>query len=185
MSQEKPIPWKKLGSKTAYRDRVHIVRHDVELPNGTRIAYDVEHSDGFAVCTLIKTADDQIILSHQYRFPIDRWIYDLPGGGAEGSEDPEAAAIRECQEEVGITPKKMTKLVTFYPAPGRSNWPIHVFFCDDYEDSAINSDDPAEHVERIVMPIAEFKKLIDKQEIVDSSLLIAWYAATNQGLVKA
>jgi 8-oxo-dGTP pyrophosphatase MutT (NUDIX family) len=82
-----------------------------------------------------------------------------------------AAAIRECQEEVGLAPKKMTRLVTFFTAPGRSNWPVHVFYCDDFEDgSELNLEDPAEHVERLLMPVADFKKLIDNQEIVESPL---------------
>jgi len=184
MSQDKPIPWKKHGKQTAYRDRVHIMRHDVELPNGERMFYDVEHSDGFAVCTLIKTPDNQIVLSHQYRFPIDRWIYDLPGGGAAADEKPEAAAARECQEEVGIVPKKLIKLTTFFTNPGRSNWPVHVFYCEDFESSKIELNDPAEHVEKLLMPIVDLKKLIDNQEIVDPSLLIAWHTACDRGFIK-
>jgi ADP-ribose pyrophosphatase len=182
--QDKPIPWKKLGQRTAYRDRVHIMRHEVELPNGEQMFYDVEHSDGFAMATLMKTEDNMIVLSHQYRFPLDRWIYDLPGGGAPAGEDLEAAAIRECREEVGLAPKNMTKLVTFFTAPGRSNWPVHLYYSEDFESSKIDLNDPAEHVEKILMPAAELKKLINTQEIVDSSLLIAWHTACSRGLIK-
>jgi len=182
--QDKPIPWIHHGSKTAYKDRIHIVRHDVELPSGDRMFYDVEHGDGFAVCVLVKTPENEIVLSHQYRFPLNRWIYDLPGGGAAPDETAEAAAIRECQEEVGIIPKKLTKLVMFYPAPGRGDWPIHVFYCDDFEEGEMTLDDPAEHVQKLLMPVAQFQKLIEKREIIDSSLLIAWYAARDQGFIK-
>lgn len=184
VSQDKPIPWKNHGHKTAYKDRVHIVRHDVELPNGKRMFYDVEHSDGFAVCVLVKTPHNQIVLSHQYRFPLNRWIFDLPGGGAVPDEDVEAAARRECQEEVGIIPKKLVKLAKFYPNPGRGDWPIHAFYCDEYEDGELDLTDPAEHVEKLLMPVAEFQELIDKQEIIDSALLVAWYAAKDRGLIK-
>lgn len=182
--QDKPIPWKKHGYKTAYKDRVHIVRHDVELPNGDRMFYDVEHSDGFAVCVLIKTPDNQIILSHQYRFPLDRWIYDLPGGGAAPGENIEAAVRRECQEEVGIVPEKLVKLAKFYPNPGRGDWPIHVFYCDEFTKGKVSPEDSAEHVERLLIPVAKFQKLIEKQEIIDSSLLVAWYAAKDKGLIR-
>lgn len=183
-SQEKPIPWKNHGSKTAYKDRVHIMRHDVELPNGDRMFYDVDHSDGFAVCVLIKTPDNEIVLSHQYRLPLNRWIYDLPSGGSELGEDAEAAVRRECQEEVGIVPKKLVKLTKFYPAPGRGNWPIHVFYCEDFEEGERDFSNPAEHVEKLLMPVDELQELIDKQEIVDSSLLIAWYTARDRGFIK-
>lgn len=184
MKQDKPRPWKKLGSSTSYRDHIHLLRWDVELPNGKRMGYDVDHNDGFAAATLIKTPADTIYLSHQYRLPVDRWIYDLPGGGAQPGEAPEQTAIRECREEVGLKPKKVIRLAKFYPNPARTDWPAYVFFCNDYEESKIDQQDPAEHVERVELSVVDFKKLVDAQEIVDPMLLVAWYAACSKGLIK-
>lgn len=104
----------------------------------------MEHGAGCAAAVLIKTPEDQIILTHQFRFPLDKWIYDLPGGGVGVHEDIEAAAIRECREEVGIAPKKLIKLSMFYPNPGRADWPAHLFYCEDFESSKLEIDDPSD-----------------------------------------
>jgi ADP-ribose pyrophosphatase len=179
-----PYPkWKRFGQKTAYKGRAHIIVYDAELPNGQRTTYEVEHGDGKAVAVLIKTADNKIVLTHQFRFPLDRWIYDLPGGGSPASEDLEEAAIRECREEVGIRPKKLIKLATFYPNPGRIDWTANLFFCDEFEESELKIDDPSETVEKVLMPVEELDKLIRNQEIVDPSLLIAWHTARNMGYI--
>ena len=44
--------------------------------------------------------DSKILMIHTYRF--NRYIYELPGGGIEAGESPEAAAIRELREECGL-----------------------------------------------------------------------------------
>lgn len=176
--------WKRIGEKTAYKGRVHIVEYDVELPNGEHSKYEVDHGTSCAVAVLIKTHDNKIVLAHQYRFPLDKWIYDLPGGGKKADESIEEAVIRECREEAGIAPKKIEKLATFYPNPGRSDWPAHVFYCDDFEESELHFDDPSETVERVLMPVSAFKKLVDNQEIIDPSLLIAWHTACSKGYIK-
>jgi 8-oxo-dGTP pyrophosphatase MutT (NUDIX family) len=180
----KDLPkWKRIGSKTAYKGRVHIVEHDVELPNGSASKYEVDHSDGKAVAVLFKTKDDEIIVSHQYRFPLDAWIYDLPGGGSPPNETLEDGAKREALEEVGLIPNNLTKLATFYPNPGRSDWTASVFFCDDYTEATATETDPSETVSMVKIPIAEFAKLVEENHIVDPMLLIAWYTALRRGLI--
>jgi 8-oxo-dGTP pyrophosphatase MutT (NUDIX family) len=175
--------WKKLGQKTVYKGRVHIVEHSVELPNGELSTYEVDHAAIGAAAVLIKTAANEIVLTHQFRFPLDRWIYDLPGGGIHAEETPEEAAIRECREEVHITPQKLIKLAVFYPNPGRSDWPANIFYCENFVESNHEFNDPSETVERVHMPVAQFQKLVDEQAIVDPGLLIAWYTARDKGYI--
>lgn len=183
MSDPKP-KWKRVSQKTVYKGRVHIVEHDVVLPNGEPSKYEVDHAEGFAVAVLIKTKNDEIFLTHQYRFPLDEWVYGLPAGGAPFSETPEEGVKRECQEEIGILPKKLIPLTKIYLNPVRSDWPVHIFYCDDYEDSKVDFHDPSENVELVTMPIAQLKELISRKEIIDPALLIAWYMARDLGYIK-
>ena len=166
-----------------YKGRLHIVEHEAVLPGGKRTTYEVEHSDGKAVAVLIKTIDNQIVLTHQFRFPLNRWIYDLPGGGSPADEEVEEGAIRECQEEVGCRPKSLVKLATFYPNPGRADWAAHLFYCDNFDASELQLSDPSEVIEKVLVPIQRLDEMIRKQEIVDPSLLIAWHSARNLGYI--
>lgn len=144
-------PWKRLSQKTVYKGRMHIVEHATQLPNGEFTTYEVDHGSKGAAAVLVKTSDDKIVLTYQFRFPINKWIYDLPGGAIGKHETPEEAAIRECREEVGIAPQKLEKLAMFYPNPARTDWPAHVFYSDVFSSSKIILDDPSETVEYVLM----------------------------------
>ncbi|TCL63258.1 NUDIX hydrolase [Rhizobium sp. BK251] len=54
--------------------------------------------------------------------------WDLVGGHVEKGEEVAAALIRECQEEVGLTPISYTLLATIYEADDASRKnPFHIF----------------------------------------------------------
>lgn len=175
--------WKRLGQKTLYQGRVHIVEFEVELPDGSSTTYEVDHSATQAVGVLIKAPNESIVVSHQYRFPLDQWIYDLPGGCTDVGEELQAAARRECREEVGIEPITLTKLISFYPNPGRSNWSATIFFCNKYREAQPLTDNPSEIVRPVLIPIKKFEKLVQQGKIIDPSLLIAWHTARSRKLL--
>ena len=91
MQDDKPT-WKRISEKTVYTGRMKIVTHEAEIPSGEHITYEVDHFTGFAAAVLIKTKDNKVVLCHQFRFPVNRWIYDLPGGGSNDGETPEQTA---------------------------------------------------------------------------------------------
>lgn len=183
MAGEYPV-WQRLGEKILYRGRFEVIEYKATLPNGDTTTYEVIHNDGGAAAVLIKTADDQIILTHQFRFPLNRWIYDLPGGGVAANETPQAAAIRECREEVGVAPSVLKELAVFHPNPGRADWIVHLYYCEAFEVSSLDTQDASETVEKVLMPIAELDRRIRNQEIVDPALLVAWYTAKDKGFIK-
>lgn len=175
--------WKRVSEETTYKGRVHIVSHKAILPNGEETFYEVEHNEYGAASCLVKIGDDSVILSYQFRFPLNRWIYDLPGGGRMANETFEEAARRECREEVGIEPDTLIHLAEYYQNPGRSDWPVNLFFCTSHVEAQKIEDDPSEEVERRVLRITEVDELIEKGEIIDPALLIAWAAARRKGLI--
>jgi ADP-ribose pyrophosphatase len=176
--------WKYLSSEVILDKRMHVVEDQIILPSGEKSSYVYEKGIG-AVAVLIATKDG-IILTYQYRYPLKAWIYDLPGGGMANGETPEEAAIRECQEEVGLQPKKLTKLSTFYPNPSRTAWPAHLFFCDATTNTShlLITNDPSEQIQKRLVTPRGLAKLVDSGKIVDPSLLIAWHISLYRGLVR-
>ena len=80
------------------------LREDIaEMPDGRTTIYGVV-TFGECVGVLPFVDDDQVMLVRQYRYVFgenQRW--EMPTGGMKPGESPEAAALRELQEEVGHT----------------------------------------------------------------------------------
>ena len=58
--------------------------------------------EGVLVYGIDENDPSRILMVHQYRYPVDRYLYELPAGLIEDGETPEEAAIREIREETGM-----------------------------------------------------------------------------------
>lgn len=161
-----------------------IREHRVRLPDGATGVYEVDESIPFAVGLLIRDGD-HLLLARQYRFPLDTWIYDLPGGAGGSGEDPVDAARRETLEELGVEVGDLVALQSFYPNPGRSAWPVHLFFGEAIRRVAVVDDDPWERVTTRRLALNETLEMVNAGTVIDPSLLIAWHSALAKGLIVA
>ncbi|HEX9153834.1 MAG TPA: 8-oxo-dGTP diphosphatase [Candidatus Saccharimonadales bacterium] len=77
--------------------------------------------------------NDQILLAMKKRgFGVGKW--NGPGGKVEPNETYEEAAVRECQEEVGITPTNHTKVgeFHFFDHPDIEHY-CHIYVATEWE----------------------------------------------------
>ena len=51
-------------------------------------------SEGCVIYPVLKSDPEKIVLIRQYRYPLGRFIYELPAGLIERGESPEQAAMR-------------------------------------------------------------------------------------------
>ena len=175
--------WTTLGRRVSHQGRGRIVEHTVVLADGSEARYEVDESIPFAVATLVVDGD-AVLLTRQYRYPIGRWIYDLPAGAGQAGEPPQSAALRELEEETGLIAKDLQPLHLYYMNPGRSAWPVHVFICTSgTTEGHADQSDPAEQVRLVRMPVRELDARIASQEIVDPTLIVARSAAAAQGML--
>lgn len=107
-----------LSSTPSFKGRIFSVTVDrVTVPNGRTVTLDIVRHAGSVV--LLPMQDDaHVVLIRQYRYALDRWIWELPAGGLEAGEDPAAAAARECEEEIGLVPGRVHFAGAWYPTPG-------------------------------------------------------------------
>ena len=107
-----------LDSRAVHQGRAfRTVQDRVRLPNGREATMDVvRHASSVILVPLPEP--ERVILVRQYRYAVDRWIWELPAGNVEPGEDPEAAARRECAEETGWTAESAERIGAFYPTPG-------------------------------------------------------------------
>jgi ADP-ribose pyrophosphatase len=77
--------------------------------------------DGSAVIVIPVTKNNEVIVTVEPRVFTEKTVgVGFPAGYIEDDEKPEVAALRELQEEIGVIPKKLIKLASFYQDEGIS-----------------------------------------------------------------
>jgi 8-oxo-dGTP pyrophosphatase MutT (NUDIX family) len=84
-------------------DWFEIETHDVTHPGGAPGTYSVIRPRRLAVGVLPIDGDGQVHLVGQWRFPLGRYSWEMPEGGADPGEPAIACARRELAEETGFT----------------------------------------------------------------------------------
>ena len=144
------------------------------MPNTRVVTVDiVRHSRSVVILPVPEPG--QIILVRQYRYAINRWLWEAPAGSVDAGEDPDAAARRECHEEIGLVPETIVRLAALFPTPG---------YCDEemifYRASALVKPDHAaavdedEDLEPKTFAIAEAREMVRRGEIVDMKTWWDW-----------
>jgi len=100
--EETHNPWRKLSSREIYDNPWIRVREDrVIRPDGEQGIYGVVHFKNIAI-GILAVEGDFIYLVGQYRYPLERYSWEIPEGGCPEGEDPLRAAQRELEEETGL-----------------------------------------------------------------------------------
>ncbi len=98
-------------------------------------------------CTLLFLhKDDQILLAMKKRgFGEGRW--NGVGGKVDAGETVEQALVRECQEEIGVTPTAFTKVAELDFSNDSTTDPwrqfVHVYACSKWEGEPTESEEMA------------------------------------------
>lgn len=155
--------------RTVYEGRVFTVEVDrMKFPNGTthEVAV-VRHRPSVVLIPMMDS--ERVVLIRQYRPAIDKTMWELPAGTTDPGESPDAAAARECEEEIGLVPGKLERLGGFFPTPG---------FCDEelvfYRASNLRepsgtrrSPDEDEDIQPTVVTLAEARSMVARGDIID------------------
>lgn len=99
---------------------------EVELPDGVRFEQYVLRMPAAAMVVVLDDSE-RVLMMRRHRFVIDRWVWELPGGYLDPSEEPAACAAREVEEETGWRPRTMELLLSFQPAVGTIDQPNLVY----------------------------------------------------------
>lgn len=108
-------PWQINASTPVYENKwIAVTEHDVINPSGNKGIYGVVHFKNMAVGVLPLDEENNTWLVGQYRFPLDRYSWEIPEGGSPFDEDPEKGAARELEEETGLRASQFTKIVEMH-----------------------------------------------------------------------
>lgn len=155
---------------TVYRGRVFAVEVEKRaFPNGREHQVEIVRHRPSVV--LIPIEDDgRVVLVRQYRAPINRMTWEFPAGSLDEGESAEAAARRECEEEIARVPEHVERVGAWYPVPGYCDEEMVFFRLSDLRSPPPDSrhtPDEDEDIESRRVTIAEARSMVARGEIVD------------------
>lgn len=97
-------PWNTLKSSEAYENKwIKVMHHIVVHPSGNEGVYGVVHFKHIAIGILVLDEEMNTWLVGQYRYPLNRYSWEIPEGGGDPQIDPLESAKRELLEETGLS----------------------------------------------------------------------------------
>jgi len=151
--------------------RGQLERVSVDLPDGTAFDQFVLRLPPAVVVAAVSEANE-LLMIRRFRFIVDRWLWELPGGYAEEGEAVATAAKRELEEETGWRAASVEHLVTFEPMVGSASAPNLVYVARDCVQTG-SSIDINEANEVRWIPLDEAATLVASGEIVGSASVLA------------
>ncbi|KQC13795.1 MAG: hypothetical protein APR63_07280 [Desulfuromonas sp. SDB] len=170
---------KLISTRTIYKGKIlDLYKDKVILPSGRESFREVvRHRGAVAVLPWINR---EVILVKQYRYAVDKYLWEIPAGLKEIGETPVQTAQRELVEETKYFPRKLEKLVEFYSTPGFSDEIIHIFIATELIEDTSKNADYDEFIEVESFSREKIEKMILQGKIEDAKTLVAINLAIAQ-----
>lgn len=161
---------KTIATESVYKGRVFDVRIDSIREGDVEYTREIVVHRGSAV--IVPVFDDgTVALVRQYRHAAGEYLLEIPAGSLEDGEDPLTGAIRELEEEIGVTAASVKKLTEFYVSPGFLTEKMHVFLATGLTATQQNLEsDELIEIERYTFPL--LREMIATGGITDAKTII-------------
>jgi ADP-ribose pyrophosphatase len=124
------------------------VRELVQMPDGYRCDwYYVDTPPSVMIVPL--TSDGNLVLVRQYRHNLKAHVLEFPAGTISDGEEPQAAALRELEEETGYAltgDARPQPVGAFYSLPSETNKYTHIFLATPVVEAGMSV---------VLVPVAE------------------------------
>lgn len=159
---------------------VKLVKDEVILDDGS-ISYRevVKHNGG--ACIAIEDNEGKFLMVKQYRYAVEREMYEFCAGKLEPNEDPKNTAIREAVEETGYSVKDVVDFGYMVPTCGYCSELIYLYYAklDKFLGQELDKD---ERIELHRFTLDEIHQMIKEGKIVDAkSICLAYHIERMRG----
>jgi 8-oxo-dGTP pyrophosphatase MutT (NUDIX family) len=168
-----PNPWITHKSEKIYDSPwISLTRHEVTNPGGQPGTYSVIHFQNLAIGVIVLDEEMNTWLVGQWRYPLERYTWEIPEGGGDPSVDPLLSAQRELLEETGITAKKWTKILEMHLSNSASDEHCILFLAQELEFGDAHPEED-EDLQVVKIPFEELYQRVKSGEITDSLTVAA------------
>ncbi|MCD6423745.1 MAG: NUDIX hydrolase [Elusimicrobia bacterium] len=143
----------------------------VKLQNGKKAIREyITHRGAAAILPVLDR--NKIILIRQYRYPVKKFMLEIPAGKLDRNETPLSCIKRELIEETGFKAGRIIYLLTYFPSCAISTEAIHLFAGLNLKPAKMKKDED-EFLEKIILPFGKALKMVKDKKITDSKTIIA------------
>ena len=144
-----------------------VVRHTVELPDGTIVDDYYLSPLGEAVMVLPVTRDNKFVLVKQYKHAIGEIVIELPAGFQQAGKTLEETAVSELEEEVGIKTavSNLIPLGKVANNPTKTTHITHCYLALDLEFNSVQNLEITEEIEVLTVSPLEALVMIENGDI--------------------
>jgi ADP-ribose pyrophosphatase len=176
--------WKTLASEYLFKETWFTIRKDTcERPDGKLITPYYVYEFPTWVTAVAITSEGKFVFEKQYRHGLELTMFEIPGGCVDpGDTSLEDAIARELKEETGYVFKEYKYLGKTSANPSTHNNWMHFFLATGGEKTARPELDDFEDIEVHLLSLAEVKRMLKDNDIVQSMHSTAlFYALANMG----
>lgn len=161
-----------VSSEEVFNGRImHITVDTVRVADGQLSRREVLHHNGGAAIVALNEKGE-VALVHQYRHAVGAELIELPAGKIEPGEPAMETAVRELQEEAGLTADNWQALGSILPSCGYSSEVIYLYLATGLH-AAQQSLDAHEFLTVFWMPLREAVEKVVDGTIRDSKTVTA------------
>lgn len=166
-------PWKILSARDVYDNSwIRVSEFGVINPAGGKGIYGKVHFKNLAIGIIVLDENFNTYLVGQYRFPINKYTWEIPEGGCPIGVAPLDGAKRELEEETGLIAHSWEKIAEMELSNSVTDEQAFIFLAWDVEQHR-PSPDETEKLEVRKMPFEEAYQLVEDGIITDSITVAA------------
>ncbi len=166
-------PWQTITSEVKFETPwITVTKHDVLNPAKKPALYGTVHFKNLAIGILPLDKDLNTWLVGQWRYPLNKYSWEIIEGGGPLNDSPLESAKRELKEEAGIVANKFTLLCNMHTSNSATDEYCHIFLAQDLE---FGESEPEESEELVIKKVkfTEAYNMVINGTITDSLSIAA------------
>lgn len=132
----------------------------------------LDHPGG--VCIAAEKDDGSFFLVKQFRYGIEKELWEFPAGTIDPNEKPETTALRELREEVGYEAKHIEYMGKIYPSPAYLNEVLYLYYASDLNFVGQSLDEDEDLLVETIS-FDELTQLVESNKIEDAKTIALYY----------
>lgn len=161
-------PWKILSAREVYDNSwIKVTEYGVINPSGGRGIYGKVHFKNIAIGIIVLDASLNTYLVGQYRFPTEKYSWEIPEGGSPLHLQPITGAKRELEEETGLVAHSWEKILEMDVSNSVTDEHAIVYLAYDVEQHKPSPEETEQLAVRKV-PFDEAYQMVESGVITDA-----------------